>query len=68
MIITKMFESMLNWFEPFLGNVALVMGIIAVLCVAMGIFYMIKKESYGKYLSLVGCLLMINPVIYLFLH
>ncbi|MBO0436184.1 hypothetical protein [Vagococcus fluvialis] len=44
MIITKMFESMMNWFEPFFGNVALVMGIIALLCVGMGIFYMIKKK------------------------
>lgn len=44
------------------------MAIIAFLVIAIGIFFMIKKERYGKYLSLVGCLLLINPLIHLFLH
>lgn len=68
MRITNMFNSMMNWFEPFLGNVTLIMAIIAFLVIAIGIFFMIKKERYGKYLSLVGCALLINPLIYLFLH
>lgn len=68
MIITNMFNSMKNWFEPLLGNVTLTMVIIAFIVIAIGIFFMMKKESYGKYLILVGCVLLINPVIYLFLH
>lgn len=68
MNITQFFENMLAWFAPFLGNVTLIMSITAALCLFMGGYYMIKKEKFGKYLSLIGCLLLVNPVIYLIFH
>ena len=68
MMINQFFERMLTWFSPLLGSVTLVMAIIAVLCLLMGCYYMLKKEKFGKYLSLVGCLLLINPIIYVLTH
>ncbi|MEG2707561.1 MAG: hypothetical protein RR968_00360 [Vagococcus sp.] len=60
----ELFNQMLRVMSPSLRNIAVIMGIVAILCLVTGGYYWLKKEPFGKKLCFVGCLLLINPIIY----
>lgn len=64
MIIDKIFKETITKFQLFINGISFVMLIIAAACILVGIYLMFKKKQMGKWVSLTGCLLLINPIIY----
>ncbi|MGM0165417.1 hypothetical protein IGI39_000359 [Enterococcus sp. AZ135] len=68
MDIVELFNRMMGATSGHLGNIYFITGIIAILCIAGSIYLRMKKYRYAKWVTLTGCLLLINPVLYLFFN
>lgn len=64
MNIQNFFNSTLSHFEPHLENLSIVMLIFAVCWIIFGVYSLIRKKHYGKWITLVGAMLLINPILF----
>lgn len=59
-ILSLFLGGLYNHFTPFY----IAMVVVAVIVMVIGGYFMIRKKKYGKWVGLVGLLLLINPTIY----
>ncbi|MFC6345757.1 hypothetical protein [Vagococcus carniphilus] len=66
MMIEQFFKIGLDRIHPHLGNISLIMGIIAIICLVLAGGMALRKKHQAKWFGLTGFLLLINPAIYFF--
>ncbi|MEG0255726.1 MAG: hypothetical protein RR554_07805 [Vagococcus sp.] len=66
MMIQRLFEFRIDILSAFIINIYIVMSVAAAIFIISSLVLLAKRDRRSKWLGLIGCLLLVNPLIYFF--